>query len=96
MSISDADVRVIVRPDVHTRMFDGELVLLDLEKGDYFGVNEVGAELWKRLAEGKSPREIARELEPQYDVEPERLLEDLVALTSELLARGLVRRKETP
>ena len=85
-----AEDRVRVAKDVHVREFDGELVVLDLQKGDYFGVNEVGARLWEGLALGKSPAEIAAELAPVYDVEPARLIADLVALTNELAARGLV------
>lgn len=89
----NADVRVEPAGDVHVRTFDGDLVILDLEKGDYFGVNEIGARLWAGLAAGKSPREIASELADEYDVDATTLLDDLVALTGEFLTRGLVRQK---
>lgn len=89
----NADVRVELAGDVHVRTFDGDLVILDLEKGDYFGVNEIGARLWAGLAAGKSPREIASELADEYDVDATTLLDDLVALTGEFLTRGLVRQK---
>ncbi|WP_394848338.1 PqqD family protein [Pendulispora brunnea] len=89
MSIG-ADGRVHVGADVHVREFDGELVILDLAKGDYFGINEIGAHLWRGLASGQSCAEIAKELAPRYEAAPERLLADLVALTDELIAKGLV------
>lgn len=92
--MTDPDVRVFVAGDIHVRSFDGDLVILDLARGDYFGVNEVGARLWAGLAGGKSPREIARELGAEYDVDEDVLLADLVRLTSELLAKGLVRRRD--
>ena len=89
MSIG-VDGRVRIGRDVHVREFDGELVILDLEKGDYFGVNEIGARLWHGLESGKSCCEIARELVTSYETEPGRLLADLVALTDEFIAKGLV------
>lgn len=89
--MSTADERFKVAGDIHVRTFDGELVILDLARGDYFGVNEVGARLWEGIAAGKTPREIAAEIQHDYDVTPETLLEDLVKLTADFLARGLVR-----
>lgn len=88
------NIRVCVGSNVTAREFDGELVILDLAGGQYFGVNEVGARLWERLLLGKSPAEVASELAADYDVEPAQLLADLLALTDELLARRLVVRIE--
>ena len=76
--------------DVHTRAFDGETVLVDLKKGDYFGLNEIGARLWEGVVAGKTPREIAAAEGGKFKVEPERLLADLVALAHELVERGLL------
>ena len=84
------DTRFQISPDVHTRVFDGETVVVDLKKGDYFGLNELGSKLWEGIAAGKSPREVAAGLEGTFDVTPERLLGDLVALATELTSRGLI------
>ena len=84
------DDHVKVAADVHVREFDGELVILDLAKGDYFGVNEIGARLWQGLASGKSPSEVATAIAPEYEVEPDVLVADLVALANDFAARGLV------
>lgn len=86
-----ADSRLIAKDDVHVRSFDGELVILDLARGDYFGVNEVGARLWAGLVSGQTTREVAVDLRGVYEVDDGKLLEDLIALTNELFARGLVR-----
>jgi hypothetical protein len=74
---------------VYVREFDGEMVVLDLERGEYFGLDELGCVAWKALADGDSPQEIADRIAPDHDVPPERLLGDLVALADELVARGL-------
>lgn len=87
-----ADIHVVVAGDIHVRTFDGDLVILNLDSGDYFGVNEVGARLWAGLAAGRTPREIALELGEEFDVDARTLLDDLVSLTSDFLARGLVRQ----
>lgn len=91
--MSTADARFAVAADVHIRTFDGDLVILNLDTGDYFGVNEIGTRLWAGLAAGRTPREVGRELGEEFDVDASTLLDDLVSLTQDFLARGLVRPK---
>lgn len=84
------DARLKASPHVHARPFDDELVLLDLEGGSYYGLDEIGARFWAGLSEGRSPREVAESLNGLYRVDPETLLNDLVALADQLLEKGLV------
>lgn len=84
------DRRLAPGADVHTRTFDGELVLVDLKSGDYYGLNELGARLWEGIVAGKTPREIALALEGTYAVPAGQLLSDLAALADELVARRLL------
>jgi len=88
----DAHERFHIARDVHVREFDGELVILDLVKGDYFGVNEIGARLWHGIAMGKSCGEIANDLAREYATDPQHLLNDLVALANDFIANGLLVR----
>ncbi|MDP9034837.1 MAG: PqqD family protein [Myxococcota bacterium] len=79
---------------VHTRMFDDELVILDLAKGEYFALDEIGARLWSGLSSGKTVEQIASDVVAAYDVALEQALADLVRLADELLTRGLMVRDE--
>ena len=90
------DACFVINGDVHVRRFDGDLVILNLDSGEYFGVNEVGARLWSGLVAGRTPREVAFELGEEFDVDQGTLLDDLVSLTRELVARGLLRPKVDP
>ena len=84
------EARFRLAKDVHTRDFDGELVILSLGAGDYFGVNEIGSRLWSGLVAGKSVGEIADEITADYEVSRARLLDDLVAIANEFVGRGLL------
>lgn len=78
---------------VYARELDGELVLLDLGGGEYYGLDAIGARVWRALEEGDGGvalAAVAAELVPDYDVAADVLLEDLLALAGELEARGLV------
>jgi hypothetical protein len=80
-----------IRPaaGVHVREFDGEMVLLDLERGVYFGLDEIGARVWNGLSTGETPEQIATRLAPEYAAEVDAMIVDFVALADELVRRGL-------
>jgi hypothetical protein len=86
--------RARIAQDVHARTFDGEVIILDLARGEYFGLDAIGASIWDGLAQGQTPDEIATRLQADYDVPPARLLEDILTLASELLRRGLIQTRE--
>ena len=89
MTLAD-DACVSIAAGVRVREFDGELILLDLERGDYFGLDEVGARAWAELARGKSVRQVAAQLSGEYSVDETRVLADIRSLVGTLLERGLV------
>ena len=69
---------------------DGELVLLDLVRGEYFGLGEVGSEMWRALAGGRAVSEIATQLASLYDVEKVTIERDLLVFARELQDAGLL------
>jgi len=69
---------------------DGEAVILHMDEGIYFGLNEVGTHVWGLLREGpRSLAELCDAVTEEFEVEPERAEADLVALLSELEQQGL-------
>ncbi len=82
--------RLAPKEHVHVREFDGELVVLDLKKGEYYALREVGVLAWQRMAAGKTFEEVAVEVAGSYDVAVAVALNDLLALGNEWVGRGLV------
>lgn len=86
------DQRLVLSPDVLGRVLDGEVVLLDLAAGKYFGLFEpVGERLFALLTEGTTLGAVRRVLLDEFDVTPAVLDADLERLLGDLVARGLVR-----
>ncbi len=69
---------------------DGQAVLLNLDSGRYFGLDEVGIRVWEALTTAVSLDEAIRRLEAQYDVAPDVLRADVAVLAGELVAQGLL------
>ena len=85
------DARFEVPEHVVYRSFEEETLLLNLETGQYHGLNETGGrmiELFK-TTDGTARDAIAR-LADEYEVEFERIAPDLVRFCASLEERGLV------
>jgi hypothetical protein len=67
-----------------------EAILLDLASEHYFGLNAVGTRLWELLQQDGDMSAAYRTLLAEYDVTPERLEQDLLALLGQLSDAGLV------
>ena len=86
----DASTRLKPPPSVYARAFGPELVLLDFGRGEYYGLDEVGALVWNRIEAGDPLGVIAQLIADRYDVTRETALRDIVTLATELRDSGLV------
>ena len=82
--------RVAINDDVVSRELDGEAVILNLESGTYFSLNQVGTRIWSLLQDDGSLRRTFDVIHQEYDVAQEILERDILRLLEELLAKDLV------
>ncbi len=82
--------RVRIPEDVLFRELEGESVLLHLDTGIYYGLDEVGTRMWTALAEGGSVGAACERLLGEYEVGRETLERDLLRLTEDLASRRLL------
>jgi Coenzyme PQQ synthesis protein D (PqqD) len=71
---------------------DNEAVLLNVETGVYFGLDEIGTEIWNLLSAGASEGEVVDKLLREYEVGLEQLSTDVGDFIAKLESHGLVRR----
>ena len=88
MNLSD---RVTIPSQVMARLVGDETVILDLASGTYYGLDPVGARIWQLMAEGKVLADVCEILLDEFDVSRETLERDVLHLTQELSAKGLVK-----
>ena len=79
-----------VSTSVVAREVGGEMMLMDLESGTYFGLDSVGMRIWQLLADGQSTAQILDRLESEFDVTPEQLGQDVSTLLQTLGEHNLV------
>ncbi len=82
--------RITVLPDVLIQELQGESVLLNVNSGRYFGLDEVGTRMWAVLTSSESIEQACETLLAEYDVEGEKLRQDVTDLIAKLVEHGLV------
>lgn len=88
------DTIIIASKDVVAQEVGGELVLLDLEGGQYFGLDTVGGRFWELLIE--EPRTLSvlcDAIEAEFDAPRAAIEADLLALAASLAEQGLIQTK---
>ena len=78
------------RDGVIAKMVGTEMVLLDYDRGIYYGLNPVGARVWQLLQVGETMERILDRLAGEYEVTRETLESDVATLLRELEAKELV------
>lgn len=68
----------------------GELAILNLKTGVYYGLDGVGSRVWSLLKESRSVLEIRDVILAEYAVETPRCEQDLVALLTDLARHELI------
>ena len=83
--------RFAVSTDVVAREVGGEMVLLDLTSGLYFGLDPVGTRIWELVTEEtRSLAEICDTIEAEFDAPRDVIEADMLALAAELRDRELI------
>jgi Coenzyme PQQ synthesis protein D (PqqD) len=86
---------VTICKDVVFRELQGEAIILNLNTGIYFGLNEVGSRMWALMQEHGSLARVFDAIQAEYEVTPEVLETDLLNLVSNLQTKGLVSVSES-
>ena len=86
----DARSRPRRRERVLTQTAAGTLVLLDLDGGQYYSLDEVSARVWE-LCDGEHGVEgIVETISAEYDAPAETIYEDVLAFLEEMLDEKLL------
>jgi hypothetical protein len=83
-------MKVTIPEAVLSTELDAEGVLLNLETGEYFGLDEVGLQMWKLLRDDGDVEAVRAKLLDQFDVTEDVLARDLSEFIGKLADRKLV------
>jgi hypothetical protein len=68
----------------------GEAVILNLQSGTYYGLDEVGNRIWELIQTPRSVKEVQETILGEYEVESDQCEKDLIALLQLLADENLI------
>lgn len=72
------------------KKLEGEWVFLNLENGEYYGLNETGSLVWDSLVKNKNLEAILESLKKKFQVEESRLEREVKEFLVDLQKEGLI------
>jgi hypothetical protein len=89
MSLSPTS-RVVRKSQLPSSTLDEEIVILNLPKNAYVGLDEIGRRIWELLETPHTADELCAELARRYEGSPEQIRKDVLAFLEELHGDGLI------
>lgn len=86
----ELDTRLRRCSDLPWRRIEDEIFIITPDDGGLHSLNEVGSRIWELLDPDRDVAALVAALGEEYDVERERLEEDVLGLLTKLLKGGLV------
>jgi len=90
--ISLSDQVVINNGAVLTTEIDNEIVMMDIDNGSYYNLDDIGTEIWRRLAVPLTVEKLCRDLEALYEASSSVIERDVLSLLTRLEEKRLIRR----
>ena len=88
-SLTTSSIIVAAKGQVSTDL-GGEAVILGLESGRYYSLNDSGSMVWDMIQEPRPVAELRDAILDEYDVESDACERDLLALLGQLADEGLI------
>jgi coenzyme PQQ biosynthesis protein PqqD len=90
MRSDDPQVMLRQRARVVAQQAAGKWVLLDVDSGRYYALDDVGGRIWQLCDGSRTVAQIAEVVGDEYDVAGAAVEEDVVALVAELVGESLL------
>ena len=90
MSTIEGSTRVVRHPDMISAEMDGEVVMMSIERGEYFGIGGVGTRAWELLEQPTTVDRLCAVICEEFDVDEATCHKDILGFANELLTLGLV------
>lgn len=88
--MTNRNQRLRFAPDVLFQVSHQEAVMVELQAGKVFELNETGARIAELIASGASIDKILAVLSDEYDIERDVIQQETLRIVQSLLDRGLV------
>ena len=90
-----SELKIQIKKDVIFKELDDEMIIMDMNSGRYFGLNETGAKIWSLLNDHHNIGTIINLLHDEYEISKEKCKKEVIAFIQDILDKGLINVEKT-
>lgn len=84
------ETKVARNINIATNKIDDEVIMMSLEKGNYYSVNSIGTRIWNIIEQEKNVKEICDTLLQEYDIDKEHCEKAVIAFLEKMKTADLL------
>ena len=84
------DSVICINKDIDATEFNDEKVMMNMDKGKYYALNEVGSRIWDLINKNTDVSEIIKALLEEYDVSEEECTKEVISYLEDLYNAELI------
>lgn len=84
------DTTIVRNTDLMAVPMDGDLVMMSISQGTYYGINPVGGRIWSLLEQPASVASLCNTIVSEFEVSKEQCQQDVLQFVEQLLKAGVV------
>lgn len=94
MPASDLTLDTVIQrsSELLSSELDEETVMMDIETGDYYGLNNVGSRIWAHSENPVSVSELCEKLQGEFEVPADQCQSDVLDFLKELEERKVIQK----
>ncbi len=78
-------------PDLVCAEMDGDLVMMSIENGEYYGIGGVGTRIWELLDQPTTIQQLVETIKTEFDIQEDRCRDDVLSFSEKLFELGLIK-----
>jgi hypothetical protein len=78
-------------PDLVCAEMDGDLVMMSIENGEYYGIGGVGTRIWELLNQPTTIEQLVETITTEFDIQEDRCRDDVLSFSEKLFELGLIK-----
>jgi trimethylamine:corrinoid methyltransferase-like protein len=84
------NAKFVQNSEIVFSQMDDEIVMMDLEKGEYYGISPVGSRIWELVETPRTMPDICTTLCKEYDVSHEKCTKEVLDFIIEMTEKNII------
>jgi hypothetical protein len=88
--VINTNTKIVRNNEIISSDMDDETVMMNIEKGEYYGINPIGSRIWELIETPRKVSNICEKLCEEYDVTQEKCNNDVMHFLNHMAEKKII------